>query len=179
LASHPTAHPAASDGGAGGVPPVDPADEVFMDLALEEARAARDADEVPIGAVVVKDGLVLGRGRNQTRATCDPTAHAEMLAVRAAARGTGYQRLDGSTVYTTVEPCFMCAGALMHARVARVVWGVRDPKFGGAASLGNVLDDPRLNHRALTAEGVRADECRALLVEFFRSKRGGAAADEA
>ncbi|MCI0572933.1 MAG: tRNA adenosine(34) deaminase TadA [Myxococcaceae bacterium] len=149
-----------------------------MGLALEEARAARDADEVPIGAVVVKDGEVLGRGRNQTRATCDPTAHAEMLAVRAAARGTGYQRLDGSTVYTTVEPCFMCAGALVHARVARVVWGVRDPKFGGAASLGNVLDDPRLNHRARTTEGVRAGECRALLVEFFRSKRGGAAGED-
>ena len=101
----------------------------------------------------------------------DPTAHAEMIAVRAAARGTGYQRLDGCTVYTTVEPCFMCAGALVHARVERVVWGVRDPKFGGAVSLGNVLDDPRLNHRAEWTEGVRSEECRSLIVEFFRSKR--------
>ena len=157
----------------------DPADEAFMGLALEEARAARDADEVPIGAVVVKDGLVLGRGRNRTREGCDPTAHAELLAVRAAAQQSGYQRLDGSTVYTTVEPCFMCAGALVHARVARVVWGVRDPKFGAAASLGRVLDDPRLNHRAVLTEGVRADECRALLVDFFRAKRGPAGAGEA
>jgi tRNA(adenine34) deaminase len=168
------------DEGATGPPPCpDPADEAFMGLALEEARAARDADEVPIGAVVIKDGVVLGRGRNRTRAACDPTAHAELLAVRAAAQGSGYQRLDGSTVYTTVEPCFMCAGALVHARVARVVWGVRDPKFGAAASLGRVLDDPRLNHRAALTEGVRAEECRALLVDFFRAKRGSAGAGEA
>ncbi len=144
----------------------------FMDLALEEARAARAEDEVPIGAVVVRDGEVLARGHNRTRADGDPTAHAEMIALRAAARATGYPRLEGCTVYTTVEPCFMCAGALVHARVERVVWGVRDPKFGGAASLGEVLNDPRLNHRCEIAEGVRADECRDLLQDFFREKRG-------
>jgi tRNA(adenine34) deaminase len=151
--------------------PRDATDESFMDLALAEAAAARAADEVPIGAVVVRDGVVVGRGRNRTRLDADPTAPAEIVAVRAAARESGYQRLDGCTVYTTVGPCLMCAGALVHARVARVVWGERDPKFGGAASLGNVLDDPRLNHRVAWTEGVRADAARALLVEFFREKR--------
>ncbi|MEM7309469.1 MAG: tRNA adenosine(34) deaminase TadA [Planctomycetota bacterium] len=151
-------------------------DDAFMRLALDEARLARAEDDVPIGAVVVLDGRVVGRGHNRTRAERDPTAHAEMIALREATRTTGYQRLDGCTVYTTVEPCFMCAGALVHARVARVVWGVRDPKFGGAASLGNVLDDPRLNHRAETAEGVCAEECRTLLVDFFREKRGARSA---
>ena len=109
------------------------ADERFMDLALAEARAARQADEVPVGAVVVLEGEVIGRGHNRTRAEADPTQHAEIVAVRAAARALGAQRLVGATVYTTVEPCFMCAGALAHARVARVVWAVRDPKFGGCA----------------------------------------------
>jgi tRNA(adenine34) deaminase len=148
-------------------------DERCMALALAEAALARAADEVPIGAVVVRDSEVVGRGHNRTRLDRDPTAHAEMIAVRAAARATGYQRLDGCTMYTTVEPCFMCAGALVHARVARVVWGVRDPKFGGAASLGSVLDDPRLNHRVAWTEGVAAEACRTLLVEFFREKRSG------
>jgi tRNA(adenine34) deaminase len=154
------------------------ADEAFMGLALAEARAAAAEDEVPIGAVIVRDGVVLGSGRNATRAGSDPTAHAEILAVRAAAQANGYQRLDGCTVYSTVEPCFMCAGALVHARVARLVFGVRDPKFGGVVSLGNVLGDARLNHRAPWTEGVCAGECRELLVEFFRAKRaaaGGAA----
>lgn len=147
-------------------------DERYMDLALAEARAARDEDEVPVGAIVVVDGRVVGRGHNRTRAEADPTQHAELVAVRAAARSLGLQRLVGATVYTTVEPCFMCAGALAHARVARVVWAVRDPKFGGCASLGRVLSDPRLNHTAAVVEGVRADEARALLQTFFQSKRG-------
>jgi tRNA(adenine34) deaminase len=147
------------------------ADEVFMDLALAEAESARDADEVPVGAVVVLEGKVIGRGHNRTRRDADPTAHAEVLALRQAARTVGAQRLPGAVVYTTVEPCFMCAGALSHARVARVVWAVRDPKFGGCASLGQVLTDPRLNHRAEIVEGLRADEARDLLQEFFRSKR--------
>lgn len=147
-------------------------DERWMGEALAEARAAGDADEVPIGAVVVMDGRVVGRGRNRTRAALDPTAHAELEAVRAAAGALALQRLVGATVYTTVEPCFMCAGALSHARVARVVWAVRDPKFGGCASLGHVLSDPRLNHRARVDEGVRAAEARELLQTFFRSKRG-------
>jgi tRNA(adenine34) deaminase len=142
-----------------------------MDLALAEAESARDADEVPVGAVVVLEGKVIGRGHNRTRRDADPTAHAEVLALRQAARTVGAQRLPGAVVYTTVEPCFMCAGALSHARVARVVWAVRDPKFGGCASLGEVLTDPRLNHRAEIVEGLRADEARDLLQEFFRSKR--------
>ncbi|MFT4539138.1 MAG: tRNA(adenine34) deaminase [Planctomycetota bacterium] len=143
-----------------------------MALALEQAQLAADADEVPIGAVLIRDGLVLAHSHNQVRTLKDPTAHAEMLAIRRATEVTGDMRLPGSVVYTTVEPCFMCAGALMHARVARVVWGVRDPKFGGCASLGGVLDHPGLNHRAEYSEGVGADEARALLQSFFRSKRG-------
>jgi tRNA(adenine34) deaminase len=146
-----------------------------MALALGEARAAEREDEVPIGAVLVLDGRLVARAHNQTRTRRDPTAHAELLAVSKAARRLDAQRLPGAVVYTTVEPCFMCAGALSHARVARVVWAVRDPKFGGCASLGHVLSDPRLNHRAETTEGVCADEARALLQEFFRKKRGRSA----
>ncbi len=142
-----------------------------MEVALEEARRAGAADEVPIGAVLVAGDQILSRGRNATRARRDPTAHAEIVALVAATRATGDLRLPGTTLYTTVEPCFMCAGALVHARVERVVWGVRDPKFGGAASLGEVLTDPRANHRAQISEGVGAEEARRLLLEFFRSKR--------
>jgi tRNA(adenine34) deaminase len=143
-----------------------------MALALREAQAAERADEVPIGAVLVLDGRLLARAHNQTRTRCDPTAHAEVLALSKAARKLGAQRLPGAVLYTTVEPCFMCAGALSHARVARVVWAVRDPKFGGCVSLGQVLSDPRLNHRAEITEGVGALEARTLLQEFFRKKRG-------
>ena len=148
-----------------------------MTLALAEARLAFAADEVPIGAVVLapaEPGVqpdVLARARNRTRTDCDPTAHAEILAIRAAAKHVGYQRLEGCTLYTTVEPCFMCAGAIVHARLWRVVWAVRDPKFGGAVSLGNVLQDERANHRVECAEGVLAEEARTLMQEFFRSKR--------
>jgi tRNA(adenine34) deaminase len=159
-----------------------------MRLALEEARAAYDEDEIPIGAVIVGprpsggDGggegesaapapVLLARAHNRTRAEGDPTAHAEMLAIRAAVRRVGYARLVGCTVYTTVEPCFMCAGALVLARVERAVWAVRDPKFGGAASLGDVLRHPGLNHRVEIQEGVGDDEARALLRAFFQSKR--------
>jgi len=143
-----------------------------MALALREARAAERKDEVPVGAIVVLDGELVARAHNLTRTRCDPTAHAEVLALSKAARKLGAQRLPGAVVYTTVEPCFMCAGALSHARVARVVWAVRDPKFGGCVSLGQVLSDPRLNHQAEITEGVCADEARTLLQEFFRKKRG-------
>lgn len=145
----------------------------YMRLALEEAERARDLDEVPIGAVLVLEGEVIGRGHNQTRTRVDPTAHAEVLAIREAAARAGAQRLPGTVCYTTLEPCFMCAGALSHARVARVVFATRDPKFGGCASLGHVLTDARLNHRATLTEGVLADESAELLRTFFRSKRGG------
>jgi tRNA(adenine34) deaminase len=147
-------------------------DAAFMRLALEEARRAEALDEVPIGAVIVLDGRVIARAHNLTRTHTDPTAHAELLAIRAACRELGLMRIPGAVVYTTVEPCFMCAGALSQARVERVVWAVRDPKFGGAASLGEVLSDPRLNHRVSITEGVCAGEARELLQEFFRKKRG-------
>ena len=143
----------------------------FMDVALEEARTAGREEEVPVGAVLVQDDRILARGHNRCRSACDPTAHAEILVIREAARALGLLRLDGTTLYSTVEPCFLCAGALIHARVARVVWAVRDPKFGAAVSLGRVLDHPGANHRVKMHEGVRADEARALLQEFFRARR--------
>lgn len=143
-----------------------------MGLALDEARAAEAEDEVPIGALIVLGERVVARAHNSTHARRDPTAHAELLALSAAARGERALRLPGATVYTTVEPCFMCAGALLHARVERVVWAVRDPKFGGCASLGEILSHPRANHRVAITEDVRADEARALLQTFFRKKRG-------
>jgi len=156
------------------VPPERADDLLYMGLALEQARQAADRDEVPIGCVLVMDGRVVASAHNLTRTQRDPTAHAEMLAISQAAKATGDMRLPGATVYTTVEPCFMCAGALSHARVSRVVWAVRDPKFGGCVSLGHVLDDPRLNHRAQFTEGPGADEARDLLQTFFRSKREAA-----
>ncbi len=151
--------------------PPSPEDEAFMALALEEARRAAAQDEVPVGAIIVQNGTVLARAHNETRARRDPTAHAEMLAISRATQACGDMRLTGATVYSTVEPCFMCAGALSHARVERAVWGVRDPKFGACASLGGVLTDTRLNHRARITEGVLAAEARQLLKEFFQSKR--------
>ena len=149
-------------------------DAAWMGLALEEAQRAFDRDEVPIGAILVRDGQVLARGHNLTRWRRDPTAHAEMRALVRATRATGDLRLPGAVVYTTVEPCFMCAGALVHARVERVVWGTRDEKFGGCVSLGQVLATPGANHLVATTEGVRADEARALLREFFQIKRTAA-----
>ena len=143
-----------------------------MGLALDLARAAADLGEVPVGCVVVgPDGDVLARAHNRTRTDATPLGHAELLAIEEAVRATGYERLLGCTVYVTLEPCFMCAGALVHARVDRVVWGARDPKFGGCASLGQVLTDPRLNHRCRVHEGVRADESADLLRTFFRDRR--------
>jgi tRNA(adenine34) deaminase len=146
-------------------------DLAFMDEALREARLAAGEDEVPIGAVVVIDGRVVARAHNQTRTRNDPTAHAELLAISEASRAVGAQRIPGAVVYTTVEPCFMCAGALLHARVQRVVWAVRDPKFGACASLGTVLDLPGANHTIDHEEGLRADDARELLVSFFQTKR--------
>jgi tRNA(adenine34) deaminase len=152
-------------------------DENFMQLALDEARAAAREDEVPIGAVVVCGDEVLARARNRVQADRDPTAHAELLALRAAARAVGRERLIGCEVFSTVEPCFMCAGALVHARVRRLVFAVRDPKFGGCVSLGRVLDDPRANHRLDFEEGRGAEESRALLQAFFRARRGRSGAE--
>ena len=146
-------------------------DEEFMRQALAEARKARAAGEVPVGAVVVSAGEVVGRGHNQPITLSDPTAHAEILALREAALKAGNYRLPGATLYVTVEPCPMCCGAALLARVARVVYGAADPKSGAAQSLYRLLDDSRLNHRTRVEGGVREEECRELLTAFFETKR--------
>ena len=146
-------------------------DAAFMGLALDEARRALVDGEVPIGAVVVMDGQVIGDGHNQPIAAMDPTAHAEILALRQAARKAGNYRLSGATLYTTVEPCPMCCGAVLHARLSRVVYGAADPKAGAARSLYRLLDDPRMNHEVILTGGVRSAESAALLGEFFKGKR--------
>jgi tRNA(adenine34) deaminase len=142
-----------------------------MRLALDEARACLAWGDVPIGAVVVRDGEVIGAAGNQRERLADPTAHAEVLAIRQAAAAVVGWRLDGCTLVVTLEPCAMCAGAIILARVPRVVFGAADPKAGFAGSLGDLLRDPRLNHRAEVAGGVLADECGDLLRSFFRERR--------
>jgi tRNA(adenine34) deaminase len=151
-------------------------DERWMDLAHEEAIRAAAAGEVPVGAVVVLDGRVIGRGHNAPIGLHDPTAHAEILALRAAGRETHNYRLTGATLYSTVEPCAMCCGAALHARIARLVYGAADPKAGAVQSLHRLLEDDRLNHRVAVTAGVRGPECGALLSEFFKTKRGPATA---
>lgn len=143
-----------------------------MREALAEARAAAEVGEVPVGAVVVKDGSVIGRGRNAPVQGRDPTAHAEVAALREAARHLGNYRLDGCTLYVTLEPCAMCSGAMLHARLARVVFGATDPKTGVAGSVLDLFAEPRLNHHTAVQGGVLADECGALLSDFFRERRG-------
>jgi tRNA(adenine34) deaminase len=142
-----------------------------MARALELARAAAEADEVPVGAVIVRDGVVLGEGHNRTVTERDPTTHAEIVAIRAAARAIGDWRLLDTTLYVTLEPCAMCAGAIVLARIARVVFAAHDAKAGMAGSLGDLLRDPRLNHRCGVSSGVMADESSELLRSFFREKR--------
>lgn len=144
--------------------------EPFMREALAEAARAGAAGEVPIGAVVVRDGAVVGRGGNQSIAAADPTAHAEVVALREAARAAGNYRLSGAELYVTIEPCLMCLGAILHARVASVVFGARDPRGGAVRSLLDPAALP-LNHRFDVAEGILEAECRGLLQEFFRAKR--------
>lgn len=146
--------------------------ETFLRLALAQAELARAAGEVPVGAVVVLDGAVVGRGYNRPIASSDPTAHAEVVALREAGRAVGNYRLTGASLYATVEPCLMCVGAIVHARVGEVVYGVRDPKGGAVRSLLDPGTLP-LNHRFEVVEGVLAEECRALLQEFFKSRRLG------
>ena len=146
-------------------------DREFMALALAEARTAAAMDEVPVGAVIVRDGAVLGRAGNRTVRDQDPTAHAETLTIRAAAALLGTWRLDDCTLYVTLEPCAMCAGAIVLARVPRVVFGAWDDKAGMAGSVGDLLRHPKLNHRPSVLAGVREDECAALLREFFRARR--------
>jgi tRNA(adenine34) deaminase len=143
----------------------------WMRLAHREAVRALDAGEVPVGAVVVRDRQVIGTGYNQPIRAGDPTAHAEIIALRDAARTAHNYRLAGATVYVTVEPCLMCAGALVHGRIHTLVYGTREPRTGAVRSAMRVLDDPSLNHRVGVVEGLLADEARELMRRFFRARR--------
>ncbi len=148
-------------------------DTDFMELAIAEAQAAEAAGEVPVGAIVVSPGgEIIGRGNNQVLRTSDPTAHAETVALRAAGLALGNYRLLGCTLFCTLEPCAMCAGAILHARVARLVYAARDPKAGACGSVLSVMNHPALNHRVEVTEGVLAEECSAILTSFFRRRRG-------
>ena len=153
-------------------------DETWMSEALAEARRAAAEGEVPIGAVVVCEGRIVGRGRNARERLHDPTAHAEVLALQQASQALRRWRLTGTTVYATLEPCPMCAGALVNARVDRLVYAVPDPKAGAVGTLFDIARDPRLNHRIEVTSGVLAAECGDLLRGFFRGKRGGGSAGE-
>ncbi len=146
-------------------------DAHWMREALALARMAEEAGDVPVGALVVRDGRVLGRGFNRREAACDPTAHAEVLALREAAETDGIWRLDGATLYVTLEPCPMCAGAAVNSRIARLVFGARDPKGGACGSLFDIPADTRLNHRVPTTAGVLAEESAAMLRAFFEERR--------
>jgi len=150
-------------------------DELWMGEALALARAAAARHEVPVGAIVVRDGVLVGRGGNAPIAGSDPTAHAEIAALRDAARTLGNYRLPGCELYVTLEPCAMCAGAIFHARIARVIFGARDPKSGVCGSVLDLFAEPRLNHHATVTGGVRAQECGALLSGFFAARRGSVA----
>ena len=149
-------------------------DDHFMMLALKEAEAAQEAGEVPVGAVIVLDGRVLARGHNRTIADCDPTAHAEVVALRQAAQKLGNYRLTGATLYVTIEPCAMCAGAMIQARVARLVYGCEDPKGGAIVSCFEIANHPKLNHRMEVTPGVLAEECARIIQAFFDEKRRSA-----
>lgn len=148
----------------------------FMRAALDQARAAEALGEVPIGAVVVLDGTIIGAGCNQPISTCDPTAHAEIMALRAAARACGNYRLTGATLYVTVDPCIMCVGALVHARIGMLVYGTTEPKAGAVVSTQRALEHPALNHRVEVLGGVLVEECRDILQAFFRARRKSDAA---
>jgi len=154
-----------------GVLPRKDSDERFMEAALGEAQAASDEGEVPVGAIVVLAGRVIGRGHNRVESTQDPTAHAEILAIGAACQTVKSWRLDEATLYVTLEPCHMCAGAIVLARIPRLVYGARDSKAGACGSLALVPQDLRLNHRAEIVPGILAEECGAILEAFFRAKR--------
>jgi tRNA(adenine34) deaminase len=147
-------------------------DELFLREAILEARSAEAAGEVPVGAILVgADAQILARGNNQVLRASDPTAHAEIVALRSAGAASGNYRLLGTTLYTTLEPCTMCAGAILHARVARLVYAAPDPKAGACGSVLSVLNHPQLNHRVEVVSGLLADECGAMLTEFFRARR--------
>ena len=142
-----------------------------LTLALDEARAAAAAGEVPVGAIVVENGVVVGRGQNRVLRDLDPTAHAEIVALREAARAVGNYRLGGCEIFVTLEPCAMCAGAMIHARLGRLVYAAADPKAGAVSSVLEVLNHPRLNHQMLVTSGELAEESGELLRGFFRERR--------
>lgn len=146
-------------------------DEDFMRAALALAREAEQAGEVPVGAVVVLDGVIVGRGSNAPIGRHDPSAHAEMLALRDAAQNIGNYRLVGCELFVTLEPCLMCVGAMFHARIARVIYGASDPKTGAAGSVLNLFEEPRLNYHAAVQGGVLAEECGSILSQFFAARR--------
>lgn len=149
----------------------DEIDRRFMKQALDQAVRALDHEDVPVGAIIVQDGRIIGRGRNQREQLQDPTAHAEILAITAAAESIGHWRLEGCTLYVTLEPCPMCAGAIVQARIPRVVYAAADPKAGACHSLYEITHDERLNHRCETVGGVMAEPAAELLREFFRYRR--------
>jgi tRNA(adenine34) deaminase len=153
------------------------ADEQWMAKALDAARNAGAAGEVPVGAVILRDGMLIAQAGNRMVRDNDPTAHAELIVIREAAASLGTRRLEGCELYVTLEPCAMCAGAMVLARLDRVVFGAFDEKAGMAGSVADLLRHPRLNHRPQLLAGVRADECSQLLTEFFRSRRGGQVVD--
>ena len=152
------------------------ASDVYMQLALEQAQHAWDLGEVPVGAVVVKDGQVIATGYNQPIGKHDPTAHAEIVALRQAAEVLGNYRLPGCELYVTLEPCVMCSGAMMHARLAKVVYGATDPKTGACGSVINLFQQEQLNHHTEIEGGVMAEECGAMLRNFFAARRAALAA---
>jgi len=146
-------------------------DRKFMRAALAEAKVAGQANEVPVGAVVVRNGEIIGRGLNRPIQDADPTAHAEILALRAAAAGEKNYRLNGATLYVTLEPCPMCVGAMLHARIDRLVFGAYDPKSGAAGSVIDLCEDRRLNHQVEVNGGLMEEQCAGLLKQFFESRR--------
>jgi tRNA(adenine34) deaminase len=149
----------------------EPSDELFMEEALRAAQRALEAGEVPVGAVVVSGGKIVGRGGNRNLTDCDPTAHAEMIALREAGAALGNHRLEGCELFVTIEPCAMCAGALVHARLKRLVYGADDPKAGAVRSVIQVLNHPSVNHRMEVRAGVLAGRCGEILQAFFRLRR--------
>ena len=146
-------------------------DRQFMQEAIEQAKLAANAGEVPVGAVLVRDGQIISRGFNQSIGNSDPSAHAEMIAMRAAAETEGNYRLPGTTLYVTLEPCTMCAGAMLHARIDRVVFGAQDPKTGAAGSVLNVFSEKQINHQTQVEGGILGEECGQLLRKFFKERR--------
>jgi len=150
---------------------MDPLDQHYMRRAIELAREAQAAGEVPVGAVIVREGRIIAEGSNRPIGARDPTAHAEMVALRAASAASDSYRLTGSTLYVTLEPCAMCAGAMVHARVQRLVFAATDPRAGAAGSVFNIVQHPALNHRIECTGGVLAEECGSLLREFFAARR--------